>query len=79
MATIHYGLYDFWILMSHPCFPFLPLWARSVQTKEASQLKLQKSSGEPVASEYGQAKNQEPASHDQSADKSFELEPGKKA
>lgn len=62
-----------------PLFFFLPLWARSVQTKEASQLKLQTSSGEPDESEYGQAKNEEPASRDQSAGKSIKVEPGKKA
>ncbi|KAI6695302.1 hypothetical protein NL676_023012 [Syzygium grande] len=48
---------------------------RSVQTKEASQLKLQTSSGEPDESEYGQAKNEEPASRDQSAGKSIKVEP----
>jgi len=47
---------------------------RSVQTEEASQHKLETSSSK---SQYGQAKNEESASNDQSAGKSFEVEPGK--
>lgn len=60
-------------------FFVLPPWARSIQTEEASHHKLKTSSSEPDKSEHGQAKNEEPASHDQSAGKSFEVEPGKRA
>lgn len=76
MDMIHYGLYDlgFWCAS---LFFFLPLWVRSVQTEEASQHKLETSSSKSDKSQYGQAKNEESASNDQSAGKSFEVEPGK--
>ncbi|KAI6695292.1 hypothetical protein NL676_023002 [Syzygium grande] len=47
----------------------------AVEFEEASQHKLKTSSSERDESEHGQAKNEEPASHDQSAGKSFEVEP----